>query len=82
MKVKVENIELRGYEIRTSTQANGSQYGVMYFEEESGRSSNILVRDLSLLNSSFKKGSFADLTCELGIGKYTKFELLGIELYD
>lgn len=78
MRVIVENVEIRGYEIKTS-QSTNNQYGVVFFEEQTGRAGNVLCRDLELVRS-LEKGSVCNIACDLVIAKYTKFELISAEL--
>lgn len=72
MIVKVENIEIRGHEVKESKK-DGKPYMVVRFEDETGRSHEILDRDME--NERFyKRGTVGDLYADLDIGKnFTKF---------
>lgn len=78
MLVYLKSVELRGFEIKTSSKS-GNQYLIIYFEDFTGKGNHILCKNLAL-QPLIKKGSFADLTCELDISTYTKFELIGVDL--
>ena len=67
---------IRGYEDKVSTKTN-KDYLIVYFEEHSGKSSNVICRNVQLA-SELKKGLKCNFLCELEIGKYTKFELKSI----
>lgn len=78
MRVIVENVEIRGYEIKKS-QSTNNEYGVVFFEEHTGRAGNVLCRDLDLVRG-LEKGNICNLACDLVIAKYTKFELVSTEI--
>ena len=78
MRVIVENVEIRGYEIKKS-QSTNNDYGVVFFEEQTGRAGNVLCRDLDLVRG-LEKGYICNLACDLVIAKYTKFELVAAEI--
>ncbi len=78
MVVYLKNVELRGFEVRTSSKT-GNQYLICYFEDSCGKGNHILCKNVAL-QSLIKKGVIADLTCELDISSYTKFELIGIDI--
>lgn len=74
MIVKIENIEIRGHEVKESKK-DGSKYMVVRFEDETGRSYEILDRDMD--NQPFyKRGTVGDIFAELDIGRsFTKFQV-------
>lgn len=78
MIVYLKSVELRGAELKTSSKT-GNQYFIVYFEDSIGKGNHILCKNVALL-PLISKGSFADLTCELDISTYTKFELIGVDL--
>lgn len=80
MVVYLKSVELRGLEVRTSSKT-GNQYMIVYFEDSAGKGNHILCKNVAL-QALFKKGAFADLTCELDISSYTKFELIGVDLIE
>lgn len=75
MKVIVEDVELRGYDVKTSKQSQ-EQYAVLYFEDYTGKANNVLCRDIDLVKKHFEKGLTCNLVCTLEITKYTRFELI------
>lgn len=78
MKVIVEDVELRGYEVKTSS-ATDTEYAILYFEEMTGKANNVLCRDVDLISENFQKGLTCNLICTLEISKFTKFELIGFQ---
>lgn len=80
MVVYLKNVELRGSEVRTSSKT-GNQYMICYFEDSCGKGNHILCKNVAL-QPLIKKGVLADLTCELDISSYTKFELIGVDLVE
>lgn len=79
MIVKIENIEIRGHEVKESKK-DGSKYMVVRFEDETGRSHEILDRDME--NEQFyKRGTQGDIYAELDIGRaFTKFSVSRFEM--
>ena len=75
MKVIVEDVELRGLDVKTS-KLTGEQYAVLYFEDYTGKANNVLCRDVNLLKKNFQKGLTCNLVCTLEITKYTRFEFI------
>lgn len=72
MIVKIENIEIRGHEVKESKK-DGKPYLIVRFEDETGKAHEILDRDME--NEPFyKRGTVGDLYADLDIGKnFTKF---------
>lgn len=77
MRVVVPNVEYRGNEKKKSTKSE-NEYLIVYFEEASGKSSNILCRDIHACDN-MQKGDLVNITADLDIGKYTKFEAVDFE---
>lgn len=75
MRVIVEDVELRGFDIKTSKQSN-EEYAVLYFEDYTGKANNVLCRNVELVRKYFEKGLTCNLVCSLEITKYTRFELI------
>lgn len=74
MIVKIENIEIRGHEVKESKK-DGKPYLIVRFEDETGKSHEILDRDME--NEPFyKRGTVGDIYADLDIGKsFTKFQV-------
>ena len=72
MIVKIENIEIRGHEVKESKK-DGSKYLIVRFEDETGKAHEILDRDMD--NQPYdKRGTVGDIYAELDIGRsFTKF---------
>ena len=79
MIVKIENIEIRGHEVKESKK-DGSQYMIVRFEDETGRSHEIIDRDMEN-QPHYKRGTPGDLWAELIMGNtrdgasYARLEL-------
>lgn len=67
MMVKIENIEVRGVEVKESKK-DGSKYMVIRFEDETGRSHEILDRDMEN-QPHYKRGAVGDMWADLIMGK-------------
>ena len=74
MVVKIENIEIRGHEVKESKK-DGKPYMVVRFEDETGKAHEILDRDLE--NQQFyNRGTVGDIYADLDIGKsFTRFQV-------
>jgi len=74
MLVKIENAEVRGHEVKESKK-DGKKYMVVRFEDETGRSHEILDRDMEN-EPYYKRGTVGDIYADLEIGRsFTKFEV-------
>lgn len=77
MNVMISDVEIRGYEQKISKEKN-NPYLIVYFEDiNSGKASNIICRNVTIMNK-LKKGEICNLLCTLEIGKYTNFQLQDI----
>lgn len=76
MRVEVKDVEIRGYEEKQSKHTE-EKYLLVYFEDVTGKSNNVLCRNMELAKD-LRKGLVCNLDCELSIAKYTKFELNSI----
>lgn len=81
MLVKIENVEIRGHEVKESKK-DGKPYMVVRFEDVTGRSHEILDRDMD--NEPFyKRGVVGHIYADLDIGpKFTKFVVSRFEQVD
>lgn len=74
MIVKIENIEIRGHEVKESKK-DGSKYLIVRFEDETGKAHEILDRDMDN-QPYYKRGTVGDIYAELDIGRsFTKFQV-------
>lgn len=74
MIVKIENIEIRGHEVKESKK-DGKPYMVVRFEDETGKAYEILDRDMDN-QPYYKRGTVGDIYADLDIGKsFTKFQV-------
>lgn len=74
MVVKIENIEIRGHEVKESKK-DGKPYMVVRFEDETGKAHEILDRDMEN-QQYYKRGTVGDIYAELDIGKsFTRFQV-------
>lgn len=79
MTVKLENIEIRGHEVKTSKK-DGKPYMVVRFEDETGRSHEILDRDMDN-QPHYKRGTVGHIYAYLDIGRnFTRFEVSRFEV--
>lgn len=78
MRVHVENMELRGIEKKISKTTN-DEYHIYHVEEINGKSHDIICKDVTLSNG-LVKGTILNLICELDIAKYTRFEVVEVEV--
>lgn len=78
MIVKIENIEVRGHEVKESRK-DSSKYMIVRFEDEAGKSHEIVDRDME--NEPFyRRGTIGAIYANLDIGpKFTKFEVTRFE---
>lgn len=77
MKVKIENIEIRGHEVKESKK-DGKPYMIVRFEDETGRSHEILDRDMEN-EAYYKRGTVGNIYAELIMGKYTNLSVTKFE---
>lgn len=81
MLVKIEDIEIRGHEVKESRK-DGKKYIVVRFEDTTGRSHEILDRDMEN-EQYYKRGTVGTLHADLDIGpRFTKFEVRRFEAAD
>ncbi len=74
MVVKIENIEIRGHEVKESKK-DGKPYMVVRFEDETGKAHEILDRDMEN-QQYYKRGTVGDIYADLDIGKsFTRFQV-------
>lgn len=74
MIVKLENIEVRGCEVKESKK-DGSKYMIVRFEDETGKSHEIIDRDMDN-QQYYKRGTVGDIYADLDIGRnFTKFQV-------
>ena len=74
MTVKLENIEIRGHEVKESKK-DGKPYMVVRFEDETGKAHEILDRDMEN-QQYYKRGTVGDIYADLDIGKsFTRFQV-------
>lgn len=74
MIVKLENIEVRGCETKESKK-DGSKYMIVRFEDETGKSHEIIDRDMEN-QKYYKRGTVGDIYADLDIRQnYTKFQV-------
>lgn len=72
MIVKVENVEIRGVEVKQS-RTNGADYMIVRFEDVTGRNHEIIDRDMER-KPFYSRGVQGDLYADLDIGKtFTRF---------
>lgn len=78
MLVKIENVEIRGHEVKESKK-DGKPYMVVRFEDTTGRSHEILDRDME--NEKFyQRGVQGHIYAELDIGRsFTRFTVSRFE---
>lgn len=67
MIVKIENIEIRGHEVKESKK-DGKPYMIVRFEDETGRSYEILDRDMDN-QPYYKRGTVGDIYADLTMTK-------------
>lgn len=79
MKIKAENIEIRGVEIRQSKKT-ANEYLIVRVEDETGRSYELLDRDLEN-KDCYKRGIECDLTMDLRMGKYSSLTILKMDVH-
>ena len=79
MKIKAENIEIRGVEIRQSKKT-ANEYLIVRVEDETGRSYELLDRDLEN-KYCYKRGIECYLTMDLRMGKYSSLTILKMDVH-
>lgn len=74
MIVKIEDVEIRGHEVKESKK-DGRPYIIVRFEDNTGKAHEILDRDMD--NEPFyKRGTLGVIYADLDIGKkFTRFEV-------
>jgi len=78
MIVKIENIEIRGHEVKESKK-DGSKYIIVRFEDETGKSHEIIDRDMEN-EPYYKRGTVGSIYADLDIGRsFTKFQVSRFE---
>ena len=74
MIVKIENIEIRGCEVKQSKK-DGSEYLIVRFEDITGKAHEIIDRDMDR-QPFYTRGTQGDLYADLDIGKtFTRFNV-------
>lgn len=74
MIVKIENIEIRGSEVKESKK-DGKPYMIIRFEDETGKAHEIIDRDMDR-QSYYVRGTVGDIWADLDIGKsFTRFNV-------
>lgn len=72
MIVKIENIEIRGCEVKQSKK-DGADYMIVRFEDETGKAHEIIDRDMEN-QQHYKRGTIGDIYANLDIGRsFTRF---------
>ena len=67
MKVKIENIEIRGVEVKESKK-DSSQYMIVRFEDETGTPTEIVDRDMAR-RAYYQRGQVGDIIADLRMGR-------------
>lgn len=70
MVVKLENIEIRGHEVKTSRK-DGSEYLIVRYEDETGKNYEIVDRNMGN-EPGYKRGTVGDFYANLRFGKTKK----------
>lgn len=79
LRVKIENIEIRGHEVKESKK-DGKPYMVVRFEDETGKAHEILDRDMEN-EPYYKRGTVGDIYADLDIGKsFTRFQVSSFQV--
>lgn len=77
MKAKtIEAVEIRGKEKKTSK--TGNDYLIVRAEDDTGKTYEIIDRDLSRMDE-YRKGRQVRLTLYIDLGRYKNVEIVGIE---
>ena len=84
MRVRIENIEVRGHEVKESKK-DGRKYVIVRFEDETGKSYEIIDRDMEN-EGYYKRGTLGDFLAELTMGKtrdgqsYARLEVASFQI--
>ena len=78
LKVTVENVNIRGAELRTAKNGN-SQYLIVRFEDETGRSQELIDRDLTR-QEYYKRDTQGNLIVNVDIGKYANLAIVDFKI--
>jgi hypothetical protein len=78
MLATVQNVEIRGCESRLS-KSTGAMYLMVRFEDETGKSYELLDRDMEH-QTYYTKGVMADLQIKISLGKYKNLEISNVML--
>ena len=74
MVVKIEDIEIRGYEVKLSKK-NNKEYMLVRFEDSTGKSYEIVDRDMEN-KAYYKRGIVGDIYANLEINRtFTRFDV-------
>lgn len=73
MKAKIENVNIRGHEVKTNK--NGEPYVIVRFEDETGKSYELVDKDTERADY-YKRNTDMDLTVTIDIGKYTTIRII------
>lgn len=68
MKIKIEDVEIRGIEEKQSKKEGGGSYWIVRFEDSTGLPCEVLDRDPERAGY-YKRGVLGDLYCDLKMGK-------------
>ena len=73
MKAKIENVNIRGHEVKTNK--NGEPYVIVRFEDETGKAYELVDKDVERADY-YKRNTDMDLTVTIDIGKYTTIRII------
>lgn len=73
MKAKIENVNIRGHEVKTNK--NGEPYVIVRFEDETGKAYELVDKDVERADF-YKRNTDMDLTVTIDIGKYTTIRII------
>lgn len=68
MKVKIEDVEIRGVEQRESKKEGAGPYWIVRFEDSTGLPCEVLDRDPDRA-AYYKRGALGDFYCDLRMGR-------------
>ena len=78
LKMVVENVNIRGAELRTSKNGN-SQYLIVRFEDETGRAQELIDRDLER-QEFYKRDTQGNLVVNVDIGKFANLAIVDFKI--
>ena len=77
MKAKIENVEIRGCEVKENKKGEG--YLLVHFEEATGASSELVDKEMDR-EKFYKRGTIGNLFIDIKTGKFTTIRIVDFKI--